>query len=29
VTFAVVALFVGFTVWVLGADIVNPISINQ
>ena len=29
VTFAVVAVFVGFTVWVLGADIVNPISLNQ
>ncbi|MFN2538538.1 MAG: RIP metalloprotease [Mycobacteriales bacterium] len=29
VTFAVVALFIGFTVWVLGADIVNPIKLNQ
>ena len=28
-TLAVVAVFVGFTVWVLGADIVNPIRINQ
>jgi membrane-associated protease RseP (regulator of RpoE activity) len=28
-TFAVVAVFVGFTVWVLGADIVNPIKLNQ
>ncbi len=29
VTFAVVAVFVGFTVWVLGADIVNPIKLSQ
>ena len=29
VTFAVVAVFVGFTVWVLGADIVNPIKLDQ
>ena len=29
VTFAVVAVFVGFTVWVLGADIFNPIKLNQ
>jgi membrane-associated protease RseP (regulator of RpoE activity) len=28
-TFAVVAVFIGFTVWVLGADIVNPIKLNQ
>ena len=27
-TMAVVALFVGFTVWILGADIVNPVRIN-
>ncbi|MCU1599989.1 MAG: putative zinc metalloprotease, partial [Frankiales bacterium] len=29
VTVAVVAVFVGFTVWVLGADIVNPIKLSQ
>jgi membrane-associated protease RseP (regulator of RpoE activity) len=29
VTFAVVALFAGFTVWLLGADLVNPIRITQ
>jgi membrane-associated protease RseP (regulator of RpoE activity) len=29
VTLAVVAVFVGFTVWVLGADIFNPIKLNQ
>ena len=28
-TLTVVALFVGFTVWLLGADIVNPIRLNQ
>jgi membrane-associated protease RseP (regulator of RpoE activity) len=28
VTFAVVVLFVGFTVFLLGADIVNPITLN-
>jgi membrane-associated protease RseP (regulator of RpoE activity) len=28
VTFAVVVLFVGFTLFLLGADIVNPITIN-
>jgi membrane-associated protease RseP (regulator of RpoE activity) len=27
-TYAVVVLFAGFTVWLLGADIVNPIRIN-
>jgi membrane-associated protease RseP (regulator of RpoE activity) len=27
-TFAVVAVFIGFTVWVLGADIVNPIKLG-
>jgi membrane-associated protease RseP (regulator of RpoE activity) len=29
VTFAVVVLFAGFTLWILGADIVNPIKISQ
>lgn len=29
VTFAVIMLFAGFTVWLLGADIVNPIRITQ
>ena len=29
VTLAVVILFVGFTVWLLGADIVNPIRLSQ
>ncbi|MCW2499932.1 MAG: peptidase [Frankiales bacterium] len=29
VTMAVVVLFAGFTVWLLGADIVNPIRISQ
>ena len=29
VTFAVVLLFAGFSIWLLGADIVNPIRINQ
>jgi membrane-associated protease RseP (regulator of RpoE activity) len=29
VTYAVVVFFAGFTLWLLGADIVNPISINQ
>lgn len=28
-TYAVVVLFAGFTVWLLGADIVNPIRISQ
>ena len=28
-TFGVVVLFAGFTVWLLGADIVNPIRLNQ
>ena len=28
VTLAVVALFIGFTVFVLGADIVNPIKLG-
>ena len=28
-TFAVVVLFAGFSVWLLGADIVNPIRITQ
>ena len=28
-TYAVVVLFAGFTVWLLGADIVNPIRITQ
>jgi membrane-associated protease RseP (regulator of RpoE activity) len=28
-TFAVVALFVTATVWILGADIVNPIKLGQ
>jgi membrane-associated protease RseP (regulator of RpoE activity) len=29
ITFAVVALFVAATVWILGADIVNPIKLGQ
>jgi RIP metalloprotease RseP len=29
ITFAVVVLFAGFTLWILGADIVNPIKLNQ
>ncbi|MGB8651866.1 MAG: site-2 protease family protein [Mycobacteriales bacterium] len=29
VTFAVVVLFAGFSLWLLGADIVNPIRISQ
>ncbi len=29
VTLAVIILFVGFTVWLLGADIVNPIRLGQ
>jgi membrane-associated protease RseP (regulator of RpoE activity) len=29
VTMAVVVLFAGFTVWLLGADIVNPIRLSQ
>jgi membrane-associated protease RseP (regulator of RpoE activity) len=29
VTFAVVILFAGFTLWLLGADIVNPIRLGQ
>lgn len=28
-TYAVVVFFAGFTVWLLGADIVNPIRISQ
>ncbi|MCU1594998.1 MAG: peptidase [Frankiales bacterium] len=28
-TFAVVILFAGFSLWLLGADIVNPIKLNQ
>ena len=28
-TYAVVVLFAGFTVWLLGADIVNPIRVTQ
>lgn len=28
-TFAVVVLFAGFSLWLLGADIVNPIRLNQ
>ena len=28
VTFAVVVLFAGFTLFLLGADIVNPITLN-
>jgi membrane-associated protease RseP (regulator of RpoE activity) len=29
VTYAVVLFFAGFTLWLLGADIVNPITLNQ
>jgi hypothetical protein len=29
VTMAVVVLFAGFTLWLLGADIVNPIRLSQ
>ena len=29
ITLAVVVLFAGFTLWILGADIVNPIKLNQ
>ena len=29
ITYAVVLFFAGFTLWLLGADIVNPITINQ
>ncbi len=28
-TYAVVLFFAGFTVWLLGADIVNPIRLPQ
>jgi membrane-associated protease RseP (regulator of RpoE activity) len=28
-TYAVVLLFIGLTVWIMGADIVNPVRLNQ